>query len=160
MPAESEEELTDPFADLDSQESDLANLDELITPLNSGVTAAEYLNQEDGLATCFTIDETENSDWQEQLRAEALADITQPKKSAVEEEQNIDSSDEEVECSTIQSVDTALTLSKDLLLFLVEKGEEEAAENQQKVISSLEEAKVKMNASFSKQTTLDCFMKH
>ena len=33
MPIESEE-LTDPFADLDTQESDVANLDELVTPLN------------------------------------------------------------------------------------------------------------------------------
>ena len=44
MPTESEEEFTDPFADLDTQESDVANLDELVTPLNSGITAAEYLD--------------------------------------------------------------------------------------------------------------------
>ena len=32
MQTKSEEELTDPFADLDTQESGVANLDELITP--------------------------------------------------------------------------------------------------------------------------------
>ena len=45
--------------------------------------------------------------------------------------------------TSIKSLDVVLTLSKDLLLFLVEKGEEEAAENQQKVISSLEVVKLK-----------------
>ena len=44
MQTKSEEELTDPFADLDTQESGVANLDELITPLNSGIIAAEYLD--------------------------------------------------------------------------------------------------------------------
>ena len=41
----------------------------------------------------------------------------------------------------------ALTPSNDLMLFLVEKGEEEAAENQQKVISSLEDAKLKLRVT-------------
>lgn len=40
------------------------------------MTTAECLHQEDGLTTCFTIDETANSACQEQLRPEALADIT------------------------------------------------------------------------------------
>ena len=43
-----------------------------------------------------------------------------------------------------KSLDVVLTLSKDLLLFLFEKGKEEAAENQQKVISSLEDVKLKL----------------
>ena len=60
MPKESEEELTVPFADHDTQESDVANLDELLTPLNSSVTVAEYLDQEDDLCTCFTFDEKKN----------------------------------------------------------------------------------------------------
>ena len=46
--------------------------------------------------------------------------------------------------TSIKLLDVVLTLSKDLLLFLVEKGEEEAAENQQKVISSLEDIKLKL----------------
>ena len=47
-----------------------------------------------------------------------------------------------------------------LSLFLVEKGEEEAAENQQKVISSLDDAKLKLQVNYSKQTTLDGFIQH
>ena len=62
--------------------------------------------------------------------------------------------------TSIKSLDVVLTLSKDLLLFLVEKGEEEAAENQQKVISSLEDAKLKLRVNYSKQTTLDGFIQH
>ena len=154
------EELTDPFADLDTQESDVANLDELLTSLNSGTTAAEYLDQEDDLCTCFTFDETEKSDWRERLRAEVVTDGSPPKKATIEKENTSDSSDEEVECTSIRSLDVALTLSKDLLLFLVEKGEEEAAENQQKVISSLEDAKLKLQVNYSKQTTLDGFIQH
>ena len=36
----------------------------------------------------------------------------------------------------------------------------EAAENQQKVISSLEDAKLKLRVNYSKQTTLDGFIQH
>ena len=160
MPTESEEELTDPFADLDTQESDVANLDELLTSLNSGTTAAEYLDPEDDLCTCFTFDETEKSDWREGLRAEVVTDGSPPKKATIEKENTSDSNDEEVECTSIKSLDVALTLSKDLLLFLVAKGEEEAAENQQKVISSLDDAKLKLRVNYSKQTTLDGFIQH
>ena len=62
--------------------------------------------------------------------------------------------------TSIKSLDVVLTLSKDLLLFLVEKGEEEAAENQQKVISSLEDVKLKLRINYSKQTNLDGFIQH
>ena len=61
--------------------------------------------------------------------------------------------------TSIKSLDVVLTLSKDLL-FLVEKGEEEAAENQQKVNSSLEDVKLKLRVNYSKQTNLDGFIQH
>ena len=61
--------------------------------------------------------------------------------------------------TSIKSLDVVLTLSKDLL-FLFEKGEEEAAENQQKVNSSLEDAKLKLRVNYSKQTNLDGFIQH
>ena len=69
------------FADLDTHESDVANLDELLTPLNSGVTAAEYLfrSRRRPLHLLY-IDQT---DWWEGLRV-AVADSRQPKKSALE----------------------------------------------------------------------------
>ena len=60
--------------------------------------------------------------------------------------------------TSIKLLDVVLTLSKDLLLFLVEKGEEEAAENQQKVISSLEDVKLKLGVNYSRQTNLDGFI--
>ena len=42
MPTGSEEELADPFADLDTHDSDIDNLDELLTPLDCGVTAGVF----------------------------------------------------------------------------------------------------------------------
>ena len=58
-------------------------------------------------------------------------------------------SDEEVKNTSIQSFDVALMLAKDMLLFLEEKGEEEAAENQQKFVSALQDAKLKRVAKQS-----------
>ena len=55
------------------------------------------------------------------LRADAVLDYSQAKRPALEYDN--DSSDEEVECTSIKSFDVAMTLSKDLLLFLIEKGE-------------------------------------
>jgi hypothetical protein len=66
-----------------------------------------------------------------------------------------DDSTDEVPSSSIQSFDAALSLSNDLLLFLLEKGEETAVEDQQRVISALQEAKLMSKA---KQTTLHDFM--
>ena len=57
-------------------------------------------------------------------------------------EEDESSDDEDLECSSIQSFDVALTLARDLLLFLEERREEAAAENQQKVISALQDAKL------------------
>ena len=44
--------------------------------------------------------------------------------------------------ASIKSFDIAMTLGKDLLLFFVEKGEEEAAEDQQKALSVLKNAEL------------------
>ena len=49
----------------------------------------------------------------------------------------------------------ALTLAKDLSLFLEERGDEVAVENQQKVISALQDAKLKRA---TKQSTLFDFV--
>ena len=160
LSTESEEELTDPFSDLDTQGCDVADLDELLTPFDSCITATEYVDEEDDLSTCYVFDKTEKSDWREGLRVEVLEDCSEPKRPALGNENDSHSSDEELECTSIRSLDVALTLAKDLMLFLVEKGEEEAAENQQKVISSLEIAKLKLHVNHTKQTTLDSFLRH
>ena len=89
------------------------------------------------------------------LRAEALLDCNQAKRPALDDDN--ESSDEETECTSIKSFDVALTLSKDLLLSLIERGEG-AAEDQQKVISALEDAKLKLSRN-SKQSTLHDFVK-
>ena len=65
-----------------------------------------------------------------------------------------DSSDEDEEMTSIQIYDTALTLAKDLQLFLVSKGGEKAAEAQHTVISTLKDAKLASKLSHAKQTSL------
>ena len=50
-----------------------------------------------------------------------------------------------------------MTLSRDILLFLVSKDEERAAEDQQRVISALEN--VKLKSFYAKQTTLHACLK-
>ena len=69
--------------------------------------------------------------------------LSLPKRPELDTEQDESSNEEEVESTSIQSFDTALMLAKDLLLFLEDKGEEAAAENQQKVISALQDAKLR-----------------
>ena len=69
-----------------------------------------------------------------------------------------ESSDEEDEVTSIQTYDTALTLAKDLQLFLLSKGEEKAAEDQKKVISAIGDAKLSTRITHAKQTSLMDFM--
>ena len=57
MPTSNQEDFKDPFADLDTQESNVANLNDLVS-LNSDITALEYVNQEEDLRTCLNLDET------------------------------------------------------------------------------------------------------
>ena len=135
MPTGNQEDLEGPFADLDTQESNVPNLDDRLASLNSDITALEYVNQDEDLPTSLTLDETNEGNWKEILREEAIADCSQSKKPALEEDD--ESSDEEdVQCTSIRSLDVAMTLSKDLLLYLIERGEEDVAEHQQKVISN------------------------
>ena len=46
-----------------------------------------------------------------------------------------------MQCSSIKSFDAAVTLATDLYLFLVEKGEEQATDNQQ-VLSAIQDVKL------------------
>ena len=45
MPTGNQEDLEDPFPDLDTQESNVANLDDRLASLNSDIRALEYVNQ-------------------------------------------------------------------------------------------------------------------
>ena len=60
---------------------------------------------------------------------------------ALEEEESSERDEEEVQCSSIKSFDVAVTLATDLYLFLAEKGEEQATDNQQ-VLSAIQDVKL------------------
>ena len=57
MPTNNQEDLEDPFADHDTQESNVANLNDLVS-LNSDITALQYVIQEEDLRTFLNMDET------------------------------------------------------------------------------------------------------
>ena len=62
-------------------------------------------------------------------------------------------------CTSIKSIDVALTLARDLQLFLIKKEEEKAAEYQQKVISFLQDAKISCFVN-ARQTVIEEFFKN
>ena len=49
MPIGNQEDLEGQFADHDTQESNVPNLDDRLASLNSDITALEYVNQEEDL---------------------------------------------------------------------------------------------------------------
>ena len=153
-------ENEDPFADLDSETEDMSHLDELVQQLHCGVTADEYITVEEDLTTCFTFDGASEGNWRQNLRTAVVSDCgSAAKRPALELDESSDEEDEEdEEVTSIQNYDTALTLAKDLQLFLVSKGEEKAAEDQQKVISALEDAKLAAKVTYAKQTSIMDFM--
>ena len=108
----------DAFADLDTETKHMDDLDEFVEELHCGLTGDEYVNAEDGLTTCFTFDGAGDTNWREKLRKEVLSDYRSvPKIAIVELDESSDEEDEEV--TSIQTYDTALTLAKDLQLFLL-----------------------------------------
>ena len=137
-----------PFADLDSEEEDttLSSLDGLVSQIASDITAVKYVNEDD-LPTCLTFDGEDDVNLRLSLRSTVVEGCL-PKR------QDLDA-EEDLQCSSIQSFDVALTLAKDLSLFLEERGDEVAVENQQKVISALQDAKLKRA---TKQSTLFDFV--
>ena len=131
----------------------MSDLDKLIQELHCGITADQYITVEEDLTTCFTFDGASNSNWRENLRTAVLSESgTAAKRPALELDE---SSDEEEAITSIQTYDTALTLAKDLQLFLVSKGEEKAAEDQQKVISALEDAKLSARMHAKQSSLVD-----
>lgn len=134
----------------------MSNLDELVQQLHCNATAEKYITSEEDLTTCLTFDGASDANWRETLRTVVASDFaSEAKRPALEQDE---SSDEEEEVTSIQSYDTALTLFKDLQLFLVSKGEEKAVEDQQNVISALENAKVSARLKNATQTCKMDFM--
>ena len=128
-----------PFADLE----DMGGLSELVTQLTPDITAEQYLQDEEGLSTCDLIEEMNDTNWREQLRSAAVDYPATKKVALLDEEDNSASSNQKDvnEGTSIKAIDVALALSRDLQLFLIEKGEEAAAEYQQRVISILQDKK-------------------
>lgn len=146
----------DPFADLDAEAEHLSDLDKLVQELRCGITADQYVTVEEDLTTCFTFDGASDTNWRENLRTAVLSEsATAAKRPALELDE---SNDEEEAITSIQTYDTALTLAKDLQLFLVSKGKERAAEDQQRVISALEDAKLSARITHAKQSSLRDFI--
>ena len=112
----------------------MSDLDKLVQEPCCGITADQYVTVEEDLTTCFTFDGASNTNWRENLRTTVLSEFgTAAKRPALELDEL---SDEEEAITSNQTYDTALTLAKDLQLFLVSKGKERAAEDQQRVILS------------------------
>ena len=155
FPSQEDEDQGDPFADLDdTQDPDIANLNELVTRLNPEITAEQYLEDEEGLSTCDLFDGITDANWHEQLRSAAV-DSTVAKRVELHEDSDSSGDEDDSEHSSITTIDTAMTLTRDLQLFLLEQGEENAAEYLQKVTSVLEDAKLRSNSV--KQTVLEDF---
>ena len=152
--AEGARDQEDPFSDIDAETQDMSSLNELVQQINPDLTAEEYVSAEEDLTTCFTFDGDSETNWREKLRTTVVSECgSTAKRPALEQEESSDEEEEE-QVTSIQSFDTALTLAKDLLLFLLSKGEEKAAEDQQRVISTLEDAKLSSRIKNAKQTSL------
>ena len=93
-----EQEDSDSFTDRQDEEH-MTNLNELVTQINPEITAEQYLNEDEDLSTCETFDGVNDTNWRERLRSAAIESTASKR----------------------------LALSRDLQLFLVEKGEEKAA---------------------------------
>ena len=73
----------------------------------------------------------------------------------LEEENKSSGDEEEEEPTSIKSYDTALTLARDLMKFLEEKGEDKVAEGQHKVLSAFQDVKLQ---NYKKQSTVYDFI--
>ena len=113
------------------------------------MTAEEYISAEEDLTI----------NWREKFCTTVVSECeSAAKRPALEQDESSDEEEEE-QVTSILSFDSALTLAKDLLLFLLSKGEEKAAEDQQRVISTLEDAKSSARMKNAKQTSLMDYMK-
>lgn len=53
-------ETSNPFEDLDRHQGQLSSLNELVQQIDSGITADQYLEDEEELATCVSFDGVDN----------------------------------------------------------------------------------------------------
>ena len=115
--AEGARDQEDPFLDIDAETQEMRSLNELVQQINQDMTAEEYISAEEDLTTCFTFDEASKINWREKFRTTVVSECeSAAKRPALEQDESSDEEEEQV--TSIQSFDTALTLAKDLLLFL------------------------------------------
>ena len=120
----SENDSEDPFDDLDDQTQDMTNLNELVQQMGCCITAEQYILDEEDLTTCYSFDGASEANWRERICVEVCNNAA--KRPALEgnghDDESSEEEEEEPEISSITSVDVAMALSKDLLLFLLDKG--------------------------------------
>lgn len=79
-----ERESSDPFADIDADE-DMRNLDELVSQMDCGITADQYVNEDEEIPTCLTFDGEDHVNWRQTLRS-AVVEGCLPKRQELEED--------------------------------------------------------------------------
>ena len=133
----------------------MRSLNELVQQINPDMTAEEYISAEEDLTTCFTFYGASEINWREKFHTTVVSECeSAAKRPALEQDESSD--DEEEEVTSILSFDTALTLAKDLLLFLLRKGCRRSAKGH---FSTLEDAKLSARMKNAKQTSLMDYMK-
>ena len=68
IPDVEQRELSDPFADLDA-DGDMHTLDDLVSLMDCGLTADQYVNEDEDIPTCFTFDGDGDAQWRQNLRS-------------------------------------------------------------------------------------------
>ena len=63
-----ERELSDPFADLDAV-CDVHTLDDLLSQMDCGLTADQYVNEDEDVPTCLTFDGEDDAERRQNLRS-------------------------------------------------------------------------------------------
>ena len=139
----------DPFADLDENEAQLEDLIEQLHPYDC-VTASEYAEADDEVATCAAFEGSEN--WRQELREMVVSNGHQSKRIDVEDkdEDADDESDEEPPESALTTYTEAIKLGNNMLTFFQSRGEEELADSMFTIIQKMQHAKLK----HSQQTSL------
>ena len=130
-----------PFADLDEEEAELENLIDQIDS-NDHMTATEYANANNEVATCATFEVSEN--WRQELREVVVSDSHQSKRFDVAGDEFEDNeADEEPPTNAITTYTEAIKHGNDMLTFLQDRGEEELANSMLKIVQKAEHAKLK-----------------
>ncbi|XP_011408886.1 PREDICTED: uncharacterized protein LOC105315825, partial [Amphimedon queenslandica] len=139
----------DPFSDLD-EDDDTAVLNEMIHELQpDGMSAIDYVSAEEDVPTSQSFEDNDN--WREELRRMVIDDTeTDPKASCLVEEIDSEEEDSDTPELAISSLQEAIKVANDLMLYLTDKGHEDLSDKMYTVINSLQRIKI----SESRQTSI------